>query len=66
MRAVVDNSGTNAALRLDGYTRGGKTGTAQRGTATGYKGYITSYVGFAPVNDLQLITYVVINNPKMG
>jgi cell division protein FtsI (penicillin-binding protein 3) len=66
MRAVVDNSGRKAALRLDGYTTGGKTGTAQRGTATGYKGYITSYVGFAPVNDPQIITYVVINNPKKG
>jgi cell division protein FtsI (penicillin-binding protein 3) len=66
MRAVVDNSGKKAALRLDGYTTGGKTGTAQRGTATGYKGYITSYVGFAPVNDPQIITYVVINNPKKG
>ena len=48
MRAVVDNSGKTAALRLEGYTSGGKTGTAQRGTRTGYKGYITSYIGYAP------------------
>ncbi len=64
MRAVVDNSGKTAALRLEGYTSGGKTGTAQRGTQTGYKGYITSYVGYAPVNDPQIMTYVVVNNPK--
>ena len=64
MRAVVDNSGKSAALRLQGYTSGGKTGTAQRGTQTGYKGYITSYVGYAPVNDPQIMTYVVVNNPK--
>jgi cell division protein FtsI (penicillin-binding protein 3) len=64
MRAVVDNSGKTAALRLDGYTSGGKTGTAQRGTRTGYKGYITSYIGYAPLNDPQIMTYVVVNNPK--
>ena len=64
MRAVVDNSGKTAALRLDGYTSGGKTGTAQRGTQKGYKGYITSYIGYAPVNDPQIMTYVVVNNPK--
>lgn len=64
MRAVVDNSGKSAALRLDGYTSGGKTGTAQRGTRTGYKGYITSYVGYAPLDDPQIITYVVVNNPR--
>jgi cell division protein FtsI (penicillin-binding protein 3) len=66
MRAVVDNSGRSTALRLDGYTSGGKTGTAQRGTRTGYKGYITSYIGYAPLDDPQIITYVVINNPKMA
>ena len=64
MRAVVDNSGKTAALRLDGYTSGGKTGTAQRGTSKGYKGYITSYIGYAPLNDPQIMTYVVVNNPK--
>lgn len=66
MRAVVDNSGSSTALRLDGYATGGKTGTAQRGTSKGYKGYITSYVGFAPLKDPQIITYVVINNPRKG
>lgn len=67
MRAVVDNSGKGKySLRLDGYTSGGKTGTAQRGTAKGYHGYITSYIGFAPLDDPQIMTYVVINNPKKG
>lgn len=65
MRAVVDNSAESTSLRLDGYASGGKTGTAQRGTKTGYKGYITSYIGYAPLDDPQIITYVVINNPKI-
>lgn len=66
MRAVVDSTNGQSRLRIDGYSSGGKTGTAQRGTNKGYQGYITSYVGFAPLNDPQIITYVVINNPRKG
>jgi cell division protein FtsI (penicillin-binding protein 3) len=66
MRAVVDSTNGQSRLRIDGYTSGGKTGTAQRGTNKGYQGYITSYIGFAPLNDPQIITYVVINNPRKG
>lgn len=66
MRAVVDGTNGQSRLRIEGYTSGGKTGTAQRGTNHGYDGYITSYIGFAPLNDPQIITYVVINNPRRG
>ena len=37
---------------------------AARHRRTGYKGYITSYVGYAPLNDPQIMTYVVVNNPQ--
>jgi cell division protein FtsI (penicillin-binding protein 3) len=63
MRAVVDN---NKNLRLDAYQAGGKTGTAQRASNGRYRGYVTSYVGFAPLKDPKILTYVVINNPKKG
>lgn len=66
MRAVVDSSNGQSRLRIEGYASGGKTGTSQRGTKNGYRGYITSYVGFAPLKDPQIITYVVINNPRKG
>jgi cell division protein FtsI (penicillin-binding protein 3) len=66
MRAVVDGNPKN--LALDGYRTGGKTGTAQRADTTCkcYKGYVTSFVGFAPLNDPKILTYVVITNPRKG
>ena len=47
-------------------TSGGKTGTAQRADPElhRYKGYVTSFVGFAPLNDPEILTYVVLNNPQ--
>ena len=29
-----------------------------------YRGYVTSFVGFAPLDDPQMLTYVVITNPR--
>jgi cell division protein FtsI (penicillin-binding protein 3) len=68
MRAVVDSENGQQALKLDAYRSGGKTGTAQRAdpTCKCYRGYVTSYVGFAPLNDPQLLTYVVLSNPRNG
>lgn len=68
MRAVMDSPNGQHNLKLDNYQTGGKTGTAQRADpACGcYRGYVTSYVGFAPLNDPQILTYVVITNPRHG
>jgi cell division protein FtsI (penicillin-binding protein 3) len=66
MGAVVESENGQKALKLDGYTSGGKTGTAERADpeCKCYRGYVTSFVGFAPVDDPRVLTYVVINNPK--
>jgi cell division protein FtsI (penicillin-binding protein 3) len=66
MGAVVESENGQKALKLDGYTSGGKTGTAERADpdCRCYRGYVTSFVGFAPVDDPRVLTYVVINNPK--
>ncbi len=68
MGAVVDTPNGQNNLRLTDYQSGGKTGTAQRvdPKCGCYRGYVTSYVGYAPLDDPQLITYVVLNNPKKG
>ena len=68
MQAVIDSVNGQQNLKLDRYTSGGKTGTAQRAdTRCGcYRGYVTSFVGFAPLDDPQILTYVVISNPRMG
>ena len=68
MQAVIDSVNGQRNLKLDRYTSGGKTGTAQRAdTSCGcYRGYVTSFVGFAPLDDPQILTYVVISNPRAG
>jgi len=68
MGAVIDSVNGQRNLKLDRYTSGGKTGTAQRAdTSCGcYRGYVTSFVGFAPLDDPQILTYVVISNPRVG
>jgi cell division protein FtsI (penicillin-binding protein 3) len=68
MQAVVDTRNGQRNLKLDRYTSGGKTGTAQRADTSCrcYRGYVTSFIGFAPIDDPQILTYVVISNPRKG
>ncbi len=68
MGAVIDTENGQRHLKLDDYTTGGKTGTAQRADTTCgcYRGYVTSFIGFAPLDDPRVLTYVVISNPRAG
>ncbi len=68
MQAVIDSVNGRKNLKLDRYTTGGKTGTAQRADTSCrcYRGYVTSFLGFAPLDDPQILTYVVISNPRRG
>ncbi|MFR6152541.1 MAG: penicillin-binding transpeptidase domain-containing protein [Peptoniphilus sp.] len=66
MRRVVEN-GTGKRAQVPGYIVGGKSGTANIATPTGYlEAYNSSFVGVAPLNDPRLTVLVVINNPKGG
>jgi len=60
--------GTGALARLDGYTAGGKTGTAQKiDPATGrYSAtqHIASFVGFAPINTPAVTILVSLDSPR--
>ena len=51
---------TGTAARVDGYTIGGKTGTAEK-VPRGTGKYVVSFIGFAPVEDPQAVVYVVID-----
>lgn len=66
---VVTN-GTAKAAKVDGYSMGGKTGTAQMyddETHLRKKGaYLVSFMGFVPYGDPQLVIYTVINQPNVG
>ena len=62
--------GTGKKAILDGYTSGGKTGTAQKiDPATGrYSAtkYVASFAGFAPVNKPAITISVMLDSPQGG
>jgi cell division protein FtsI (penicillin-binding protein 3) len=70
MEGVVINPwGTGRRARLDGYSSGGKTGSAQiydfaarRYTRT----YNASFLGFAPVNNPRIVVVVTLNGTSGG
>ena len=51
---------TGTAARVEGYTIGGKTGTAEK-LPRGSGEYVVSFIGFAPVENPQVVVYVVID-----
>lgn len=60
----VCDIGTGKTAVPAGYLIGGKTGTAEmypRGTGN----YVVSFIGFAPVDDPQVVVYVVIDRPNV-
>ncbi len=56
-------AGTGKRVRLEGYSIGGKTGTAEK-QPRGNDKYVISFIGFAPVEKPQIVLYVVVNEPK--
>lgn len=66
MRAILDKvvsegSGKNAAI--EGYQIGGKTATSQTLPRSANK-YISSFIGFAPADDPQVLGMCIIYNPQ--
>ena len=57
--------GTGKKAALNGFSAAGKTGTAQKFVAGGYSKskYVSSFVGFAPVERPVISVIVVINEP---
>ncbi|WUH09658.1 penicillin-binding protein 2 [Streptomyces sp. NBC_00453] len=65
---VDDEEGTGAKARIPGYRVAGKTGTANRvDPATGkYRGYTSSFAGFAPADNPRITVYCAIQNATSG
>ncbi|MBN2222687.1 MAG: penicillin-binding protein 2, partial [Vallitaleaceae bacterium] len=61
--AGVVNEGTGAKASIAGYEIGGKTGTAEK-LPRGNNKYIVSFIGFAPVDNPQVITLVIVDEPE--
>ncbi|MGV2921432.1 penicillin-binding transpeptidase domain-containing protein [Streptomyces alfalfae] len=65
---VDDEEGTGNKARIPGYRVAGKTGTANRvDPVTGrYKGYTSSFAGFAPADKPRVTVYCAIQNATRG
>lgn len=58
------SEGTGKAAAVPGYRIGGKTGTSQKLPRTA-RNYLLSFCGFAPVDDPQILLYVVVDVPHV-
>ena len=63
MQASVQQ-GTSMTSKVQGYSSGGKTGTAEK-FPRGNGKYVVSFIGFAPVEEPQVLIYVVIDEPDV-
>ncbi len=58
---VAEGSGKNG--KIDGFRIGGKTATSQT-LPRGSGRYISSFIGFAPADDPEVIALAIVNNPQ--
>ncbi|WP_242840059.1 peptidoglycan D,D-transpeptidase FtsI family protein [Oribacterium sp. FC2011] len=56
--------GTGTKAKIQGYHVGGKTGTAEK-IPRSAKNYLVSFIGFAPVEDPQVVVYVIVDTPNL-
>jgi stage V sporulation protein D (sporulation-specific penicillin-binding protein) len=68
LKSVVDE-GSGKTAKVDGYSMGGKTGTAQKYDDETHKrktgAYLVSFMGFVPYDDPQLVIYCVVDEPNV-
>lgn len=66
VRAVEGEHATGGRARIDGYTVGGKTGTARKPnvSSAGYSDqYTATFVGFAPAHQPRVVVAVMVDEP---
>jgi stage V sporulation protein D (sporulation-specific penicillin-binding protein) len=65
----VVTSGTGKTAKVDGYSMGGKTGTAQMYDEETHKrkegSYLVSFLGYVPYDDPQLVIYCIVDQPNV-
>jgi len=66
LERVTEEGGTGCRAQVEGYSVGGKTGTAQKAVKGGYSDVLNmaSFTGFIPVDDPQVAIIVVLDEPK--
>ncbi|MDD6327481.1 MAG: penicillin-binding protein 2 [Eubacteriales bacterium] len=60
----VVEAGTGGSASVEGYSIGGKTGTAEKHPRN-QGNYLLSFIGFSPIDDPQVVIYVVVDEPKV-
>ena len=65
MGAVLESDGTGKYAKVEGYSMGGKTGTAQK-LPRGNGKYLVSFIGFAPLDDPEVVVYAVVDEPNVN
>ena len=60
-QTMTDGTGRNA--QVEGYSTGGKTGTAEK-QPRGDGNYLLSYIGFAPADNPEVVVYVIVDEPN--
>jgi len=66
LQGVIDR-GTGTLARLESYTAGGKTGTAQKVEPSGvysHSRFVGSFIGFAPRKDPRIVVAVCMDEPR--
>jgi cell division protein FtsI (penicillin-binding protein 3) len=67
---VTQEGGTATTANLEGYLAGGKTGTAQKVDPVthsyGNGQFVSSFIGFAPLKDPEIVVYVVYDTPRQN
>lgn len=63
LKNVVDY-GTGGYLKIAGYSVGGKTGAAEK-QPRDKQHYVTSFIGFLPAEDPQIVFYVVLDEAQV-
>ena len=67
LAAVTGEGGTGVRAALEGYTAGGKTGTAQKADGNGSYAadrFVASFVGYAPLEQPAVAILVVVDEPR--
>lgn len=66
MHEVVHEDGTGRSARIEGISMAGKTGTAQKASASGGYGdqYLSSFVALVPSEDPELLVITMIDEPQ--
>ena len=62
--AKTMTEGTGISAAVEGYSMGGKTGTAEK-LPRGNGKYLVSFMGFAPVDSPEIVVYAIIDEPNV-